>query len=366
MSTKNNKKNSGFVILFAVTLAAILLSIALGVGEIAEKELKFRTSATISNNAFFAADTGIECALANNKSGSTAFTDGGPATIPCLGGNVSLQGSTSPWSFVLSGVGTGNACAKVTVTKNPPLTTIVSKGYNSGDDACVSVGGNRVERELRVVFSTITEEFIHPTAWWTFDEGSGGTAFDSSDGGTADGTWNGSGTHYVSAAGGYAGQFNITNGDFVYLNDPAILQPSEAVTLAAWFKTTAPSGSIFRKRLYGYALTMSGGRARFNAYDSAQVAHSLLSLGTYNDGEWHHAVGVYDGINMELYIDGELENSAVFSAPPGLYYEPGGIAIGKDGNGASGLFTGQIDDVRLYDSPLGETEILNLYNSTLH
>ncbi|KKU22430.1 MAG: Fibronectin type III domain protein [Candidatus Nomurabacteria bacterium GW2011_GWA1_46_11] len=366
MMKKNTKHNSGFVILFAVTLAALLLSIALGVGTIAEKEVRFRTSAAATNHAFFAADTGIECALDNNKSGDIAFTDGGPGTISCLGGSIPLEGSSSPWSFVLPGLGATNACATVTVTKNPPFTTVVSKGYNSGNDLCESAGGNRVERELRVVFSTITEEFIHPIGWWTFDEGSGPTAFDSSDSGTNDGSWNGSGTHYASALGGYAGQFAAANNDYVYLNDPSSLQPTSAVTVAAWFQTSSPTQRIFRKRLYGYGLDMNGGRVSFNAYDIAKTNHSITSSATYNDGEWHHAVGVYDGITVELYIDGSPENSVLFSAPAGIYYEPGGIAIGKDGNGASGQFTGLIDDVRLYDVPLTETEVSNLYDGTLH
>ena len=49
MMKKNAKPDSGFVILFAVTLAALLLSIALGVGTIAEKEVRFRTSAAATN-----------------------------------------------------------------------------------------------------------------------------------------------------------------------------------------------------------------------------------------------------------------------------------------------------------------------------
>ncbi|MDP9249382.1 MAG: LamG domain-containing protein [bacterium] len=366
--TKNSKNNKGFVILFAVTLAAILLSIALGVVEIAEKEIRFRTSATATNHAFFAADTGIECALENNKSGETAFTDGGPGTISCLGGPVSLQGSSSPWSFVLPGLGGGSACAYVTVTKNPPLTTVVSKGYNVGDSSCQSVAANRVERELRVVFSSITEEFIHPIGWWTFDEGSGAIAFDSSESGTNDGAWNGSGTHYVAEGGGFAGQFDSTSADYIYLNDPVSLQPTSAVTVSAWFKVTPPasSGRIFRKRLYGYGINMTAGTLTFNAYDTARINHSITSSSTYNDGEWHHVAGVYDGITTELYIDGVAENSTPFSAPPGIYYEAGGIAIGKDGNGASGLFTGLIDDVRVYDVPLSEASVQNLYESTLH
>lgn len=366
MIKKNIKNNKGFVILFAVTLAALLLSIALSVGEIAEKEIKFRTSATATNHAFFAADTGIECALANNKSGSTAFTEGGPDTISCLGGTITLQGSSSPWSFLLPGLGGTNACALVTVTKNPPLTTVVSKGYNSGNNSCETVGGNRVERELRVVFSTITEEFIHPIGWWTFDEGSGPTVFDSSDSGTDDGSWNGSGTHYVSELGGYAGQFNAANNDYVYLNDPSALQPASAVTVSAWFNTSSPTGMIFRKRLYGYTLDLANGKVQFSAWDPTPAIHSIVSVSTYNDGAWHHAVGVYDGTILELYIDGISESPVGFSAPSGIYYEPGGIAIGKDGDGAGGQFTGLIDDVRLYDVPLTQKEVSNLYNATLH
>src|SRR3989344_1714781 len=372
MMKKNAKHDSGFVILFAVTCAALLLSIALGVGAIAEKEVKFRTSAAATNHAFFAADTGIECALNNNKSGDTAFTDGPPGSISCLGGPpIPLEGSSSPWSFVLPGLGATDACALVTVTKNPPFTTVVSKGYNSGNDLCEPIGGNRVERELRVVFSTITEEFIHPIGWWTFDENCGPTVFDSSDSGTNDGAWsNVSDTHYVPSLGGFAGQFDATNNDYVYLNDPASLQPTSAVTVAAWFKVppppSSPTGRIFRKRLYGYGLDMNGGWVSFNAYDIAKTNHSITSAANYNDGEWHHAVGVYDGITVELYIDGSPESSVSFPPSPGIYYESGGIAIGKDGNGASGQFTGLIDDVRLYDVPLTEIEVSNLYDGTLH
>ena len=59
---KNIKKNKGFVLLFAVTLAAVFLSIALGISEVALKENNFSTSAKNTNDSFFAADTGEECA----------------------------------------------------------------------------------------------------------------------------------------------------------------------------------------------------------------------------------------------------------------------------------------------------------------
>jgi len=124
----------GFVLLFAVTLTAIILSIALGVANITLKEIKFGTSAKDTNEAFFAADTGAEYALFKDK------FPGGPY----------LPGTTT--TFVLSGLAhTGQGCAIVTVDKtNPPATKLISKGYNFGSPACNSTSSNLVEREIEL------------------------------------------------------------------------------------------------------------------------------------------------------------------------------------------------------------------------
>ncbi len=130
--------HSGFVILFAVTISAILLSIAIGVINIALKEVEFGTSAKDTNEAFFAADTGIEYALFKDKSGAYS--------------------GASFWTETIGGLGSGmQSCVIVTVTKSsPPIaTTFVSKGYNSGSGGsspnwtCVPTS-NSVERELDV------------------------------------------------------------------------------------------------------------------------------------------------------------------------------------------------------------------------
>lgn len=132
------KKNKGFAILFAVTLSSILLAIALGVTEIAFREVKFSTSATATNEAFFAADTGTELLLFNDK------TD----TYPAVVGDVQSWGP-----FIISNIGGQNSsCAIVTISKDytgpAMITTIVSKGYNVGDALCESTNPNRIEREI--------------------------------------------------------------------------------------------------------------------------------------------------------------------------------------------------------------------------
>jgi hypothetical protein len=162
MILKKIKNNNGFALLFAVLLSSLILSIALGVANIAFKEIKFGTSAKDINDAFFAADTGIECALFNDKMTSTSFVSpGGSGVVSCIGGtsaltyiaNDPLYSSLPSWSFILSGFN-NESCARVTVVKNaisnpPNITTfIVSKGSNIGGALCNSTNANRVERQL--------------------------------------------------------------------------------------------------------------------------------------------------------------------------------------------------------------------------
>ena len=144
------QKKKGFVILFAVTVSSLLLAIALGVMNIAYKEVKFGTNAKDTNDAFFAADTGIECAFLNDKSTSNSFVSGTAKSFQCVGNTASTTPlSADSWSFTVYGLGSaGQGCAKVTVDKtNPILTTITSKGYNDGGSSCTQ-GPNSVEREI--------------------------------------------------------------------------------------------------------------------------------------------------------------------------------------------------------------------------
>ena len=145
MIKENIKQNKGFVILFAVTLSSILLAIALGVASISAEEIKFGTSAKKTNEAFFAADTGIEYVLFNDKSGSLNY-------VPPAGGE-------GEWDIVISRMGSSEtSCAKVHIYKNnfntsiPVITEIVSRGYDVGDAACESTNLDRVEREIEVSY----------------------------------------------------------------------------------------------------------------------------------------------------------------------------------------------------------------------
>jgi len=159
---KNNKacppsrlvgSRRGFALLYAVMISSIILAITLGVMDVATQEIKFGTSAKDTDDAFFAADTGAECALYYDRLAPTnnAFT--GTATMSCAGNTITITSSGSPasfWSFTVPGLGSaGQGCAKVTVDKTTTPTHVISKGYNDGGSSCVQ-GPNSVERQLEL------------------------------------------------------------------------------------------------------------------------------------------------------------------------------------------------------------------------
>lgn len=169
------ERSRGFIILFTVVLASIILSVALGVANIAYKEISFTTSARATSEAFFAADTGAECALYYDLVGAMGFNglenpygkNPSEFSTTCAGTAIDLNNGSSipdpigPWTFYLYPLGpSGTACAIVEVSRevnppNPVVTTIISKGYNSGGDTsdnCTSLNLNRVEREIHLTY----------------------------------------------------------------------------------------------------------------------------------------------------------------------------------------------------------------------
>lgn len=166
------KNEKGFVMLFAVVLSAIIFSISLGMINISLKEINFGTSAKATNEAFFAADTGAECALfydlvpVQSFFGSVdALTTVNGISAMCGGSSINIVGETQlfgPWNFIVLGLGEDKkSCAKVKVTRNFDgtgnllNTQIISKGYNmGGNDSpdCSSTNTNRVERVLELTY----------------------------------------------------------------------------------------------------------------------------------------------------------------------------------------------------------------------
>jgi len=82
-----------------------------------------------------------------------------------------------------------------------------------------------------------------------------------------------------------------------------------------------------------------------------------------NDGKWHHVVGTYDGRQLSLYIDGELDALMSVFAFTCIDTSEDRALIGMNGTAKSPReWNGLIDDVRIYNYALSEVEVKALYD----
>ena len=396
--TKNNNTNNGFVLLFAVTLSSILLAVALGVANITLKELNFSTSARDTNDAFFAADVGVECALLNDKPGNNSFVKGSESSgvVLCHDGDdnqipltVESGGPIPSWSFIIPGLGSsGQSCTMVYITKddvtNAPVvnTTISSKGFNIGDSACASTNPNRIERELKVTYST--NIIPAPVAYWRLEETTG-PRLDSS--GANHLTPNGAVTSNPGGVRGNSNEFIAGDpGQWLFIPDNPSLSTGEIdFSIAAWVRPYDLSSLrvIAAKRdsstpnntewllLYDPAVNGGAGGFRFYTYNAAgQVSGDVSAPTPVNTDTWYLVMAWRDSSEEEVNIQvGESDASPYFSqvftsietaGPPidtGTQFRIGRTTFGPFG------WWGRIDEVGFWKVALTSYERQALWNN---
>jgi len=83
----------------------------------------------------------------------------------------------------------------------------------------------------------------------------------------------------------------------------------------------------------------------------------------YDTNTFVHATVTYDGSQIKVYKDGQLEDTVNASIGQ---LDPDEWAIGSDDllNGENKFHNGKIDDVRIYDSALSSTQINQIYQNT--
>lgn len=116
---KTNKQK-GFVALYAVLITSLILSMVIGISSISYKELVLSSYAKYSHYAFFAADTGLECAQYFDQAG--IFLKPSP-TVDCDNQSLSVvpkTGSVYEFSFdLITNVSLNKkSCVKVSINKD--------------------------------------------------------------------------------------------------------------------------------------------------------------------------------------------------------------------------------------------------------
>lgn len=162
---------------------------------------------------------------------------------------------------------------------------------------------------------------------------------------------------------GLAATFNGSNGT---ISIPASVDTN--FSIACWVKTTATGGGnqwyngmgLVDAEVAGVAadfgLALVGNKAAFGV---GKTDVTITSTSAINDGAWHHLTATLDTSSgaMKLYVDGVLQTSS--TGPAGARTAPAKFSLGSIA-GTTGFFNGSLDEVRVYNTLLSQSEITRL------
>jgi hypothetical protein len=133
---------------------------------------------------------------------------------------------------------------------------------------------------------------------------------------------------------------------------------NSARTISFWYKVDS---NVNNSAIFTYGTT---GASQFGMYIQStgrpvfwsNLAEPVFGTGSFAANTWHHAVLTHDGTNVRIYMNGVLQDIKQFTAST--------IASEiKFFNASTTLF---LDDLKIYDSALTDSQVLDLFtNNTL-
>jgi hypothetical protein len=200
---------------------------------------------------------------------------------------------------------------------------------------------------------------------------------------------NDTGTNIVSQVGMYNGtatgttsvngklengrQFNGTN-EFVSFGNIMNFEKNSPFSISAWVNQTAGTdGRFILSKQDNY---VDGGGYYLSTDNSGNVVFgfgptqsTMIAIGANQDirGGWHHIVVTYDGsgkgAGLKLFIDGVVKTSAGWGndlTSSTITNEP--FMLGAREGATFALFSGQLDEIGIWNRTITSQEVANLYN----
>lgn len=275
--------------------------------------------------------------------------------------------SSSGGKFYTNGVLTGTYNSNI-VAANSTQNMRIGKGNGNGYPFNGVIDDVRVFNYARTP-AQIAWDYNRgkPVGWWKMDEGEGVSAYDSSgNANTGTLTTMDPPNDWVAGKFGKALDFDGSSDHVLTGNSGGNIQ--NYVSVGAWVKTSGSSGTVVNKDAGGgnanraYKIQLSSGKVNIIVFKSSVVYDSVTSNSYINDNQWHHILGTWDGNTINVYIDGKLDGFKNYSgvinsnqATP-LYFAKHPYAGFED------YFTGQIDDVRIYNYALTAEQVKQVMN----
>ena len=203
-------------------------------------------------------------------------------------------------------------------------------------------------------------------SWWPAN-GDAKDAADGNDGVPANG---------ATFAAGKAGQAFSLDGkdDFVQISDAANLDITDGITIDAWIKPTKSQiGAVVAKfgadngTATGYGLIFCGdwgpSRAIETYVGKDGSFYGVTGSSPIPLNEFTHVAMTYDGNELNVFVDGELDGSSSTSGP--ITPNDISLTIGatEDRGTMIQFFKGAIDEVDVFERALSEEEIEDIFNA---
>jgi Concanavalin A-like lectin/glucanases superfamily len=202
-------------------------------------------------------------------------------------------------------------------------------------------------------------------AWWKFDETAGAQAIDATEHEFA-GHIRGK-PLWAIGQGRIGGALELDGkSNYVDCGNRSEFEGRDSLTVSAWIKARKfdkPWEAIVTKGDTSWRLQRASdsshltfdvnlGKVAENGLTNLASVRSKKELG---DTQWHHVAATFDGRQIALYLDGELQQSAEAKAPLARNSDP--VTIGDNAARRGRYFDGWIDDVRIYGYALTAQEV---------
>ncbi|MFI1659974.1 exo-alpha-sialidase [Streptomyces sp. NPDC020472] len=182
---------------------------------------------------------------------------------------------------------------------------------------------------------------------------------------------------------GVAMEFDGVDDHLRLVCSPSLRVEDKDFTVTAWFRHNATTGTLPIVWAYGmtgrhFSVRAEPGGGVLRGTVGTDIGTTEVTLpSSYNDNQWHHVVFTRQGLTLRLAVDGGT--AATATVPAGASASdrnltPAGefnIHIGARPDfpnqppGVAQLFRGTLDDVRLFNTALTDTEAADVKNGSL-
>ena len=190
---------------------------------------------------------------------------------------------------------------------------------------------------------------------WLFDEGKGGVAEDTSGNGN-DGAI--TGAKWVE--GKFGGALEFEPPHVVTVEPSDSINFKDQMTIATWVYMNKGVSDTAIRRNGSYLLEVQSQTERvpggyvFGIWSGGGFTGGVWGTSVIEPEKWYHIVGLYDGNEMKLYVDGTLESA---TKQGGDVDQAGELLFGTFGGEK---FIGRLDEVIFFNRGITEAEVAEL------